>query len=200
MRGANTTFWRIDTFWLIGGPVATPEEILHFWFHELDPQQRFAKDVKLDQKIRDRFLTTYEEATRGQTAEWRVNAQGRLAEIIVLDQFSRNMFRDSAKAFATDVLALKLAQAAVAAGEDRKIPLEQRAFMYMPYMHSEDPQIHELAVELFSQKGLEYNLKYEMMHKKIIDRFGRYPHRNEILGRQSTGEELVFLKEAGSSF
>lgn len=178
----------------------TPQEVIHFWFEELDPKQRFAKSDELDQTIRDRFLQIRQEILNGNTAAWRETPEGRLAEIIVLDQFSRNMFRDSPKAFEGDSLALELAEAAVATGDDMKLPSEQRAFLYMPYMHSEDRHVHEQAVKLFSQKGLEYNLKYEMMHKKIIDRFGRYPHRNQLLGRVSTAEELEFLKEPGSSF
>ena len=161
---------------------------------------RFAKSDELDKKIRDRFLSTYKEVINGKTADWRKTPEGRLAEIIVLDQFSRNMFRNSKQAFAADNLALKLAQEMVKSGDDQKIPLEQRAFVYMPYMHSEDPKVHDEAVKLFSQKGLEIGLKFELLHKKIIDRFGRYPHRNEILGRVSTPEEIEFLKEEGSSF
>lgn len=180
--------------------MTTPQEILHFWFQELDAQKRFAKSDELDQAIRERFLQTYEDVVNDRTASWRTTPEGRLAEIIVLDQFSRNMFRDTAKAFASDGLALELAEAAVAVGDDQKLPPEQRAFIYMPYMHSESRAVHEIAVTLFSQKGLEYNLKYEMMHKKIIDRFGRYPHRNAVLGRASTPEEIAFLKEPGSSF
>lgn len=178
----------------------TPQEILHFWFQELDAKKRFAKDDQLDQTIRTRFLTTYEDVVHGKTAAWRKTPEGRLAEIIVLDQFSRNMFRDSAQAFAEDGLALRLSQAAVAAGDDQKLPLEQRAFVYLPYMHSEDPAVHEQAMKLFAQKGLEDNYRYEIAHKKIIDRFGRYPHRNKALGRVSTAEELEFLKGPGSSF
>ncbi|MBS1970745.1 MAG: DUF924 domain-containing protein [Bdellovibrionales bacterium] len=180
--------------------MATPQEILHFWFQELDAQKRFAKSDELDQTIRDRFLQTYKDVVNDKTASWRTTPEGRLAEIIVLDQFSRNMFRDTAKAFSSDGLALELAEAAVAVGDDQKLPAEQRAFIYMPYMHSESRAVHETAVTLFSQKGLEYNLNYEMMHKKIIDRFGRYPHRNALLGRISTPEETAFLKEPGSSF
>lgn len=180
--------------------MVTANNVLHFWFQELTPNLRFAKSEALDQKIRERFLETFEAALAGKTAEWRKTPEGRLAEIIVLDQFSRNMFRDTAKAFSGDALALQLAQAAVAASDDQKIPIDQRAFLYMPYMHSEDPKVHEHAVELFSQKGLEYNLRFEYAHKKIIDRFGRYPHRNEALGRVSTPEELEFLQEDGSSF
>jgi uncharacterized protein (DUF924 family) len=180
--------------------MVTSEEILHFWFKELDPNMHFAKDATLDLKIKERFLKTYQDIVQGKTAGWRKTPQGRLAEIIVLDQFSRNMFRDSAQSFAADTLALQLAQEAVNSGDDQELPLKQRAFLYMPYMHSEDRKVHEQAVQLFSQKGLEFNLKFEIAHKNIIDRFGRYPHRNVILGRISTPEELSFLKEKGSSF
>lgn len=178
----------------------TPNDILEFWFQELDTKMRFTKDPALDQKIRERYLNIYQDIMNGKTSAWRKSPEGRLAEIIVLDQFSRNMFRDSPQAFAGDELALKLAQEAVASGDDKKLPIEQRSFVYMPYMHSEDAKVHEQAVVLFSQKGLEYSLKYEFMHKKIIDRFGRYPHRNQVLGRVSTAEEVEFLKEPGSSF
>jgi uncharacterized protein (DUF924 family) len=180
--------------------MVTAKEVFEFWFHELDPSMRFAKSAELDQKIRDRFLTAYSDASQGKTSTWRNTPEGRVAEIIVLDQFPRNMFRDSAQSFATDSLALKLATQAVQSGDDQKLPPEQRAFVYMPYMHSEEPKIHEQAVKLFSQTGLENNLKFEFSHKKIIDRFGRYPHRNKILGRASTEDELNFLKEKGSSF
>lgn len=180
--------------------MSTPQDILHFWFKELTPDLRFTKSSELDQKIRDRYLQIHSDIMNGKTTSWRETPEGRLAEIIVLDQFSRNMFRNSAKAFASDELALSLAQLAVQSGDDKKLPLEQRSFIYMPYMHSEDAQIHRLAVELFSQKGLEETLKYEFMHKKIIDRFGRYPHRNKDLNRASTSEEIEFLKQEGSSF
>lgn len=178
----------------------SPQEILQFWFNELTPHARFANDAELDHKIRDRFLSLHADVVAGKAESWRKTPEGRLAEIIVLDQFSRNMFRNLAKAFSFDDMALKLAQECVALGDDQKLSSEQQAFVYMPYMHSEDRQIHEQAVVLFSQKGLEFNLKYEMMHKKIIDRFGRYPHRNQALQRASTAEELEFLKEEGSSF
>ena len=180
--------------------MSTPKAILHFWFEELDPKMHFTKSTELDQIIRDQFLETHISIRNGQTEVWRKTPEGRLAEVIVLDQFSRNMFRDTAQAFATDELALKLAMAAVKNGDDRKFDLQKRVYFYMPYMHSEDRKVHEHAVQLFSQKGLEYSLKFEFMHKSIIDRFGRYPHRNEILKRESTPEEIQFLKEKGSSF
>jgi uncharacterized protein (DUF924 family) len=123
-----------------------------------------------------------------------------LAEIIVLDQFSRNMFRDTAMGFAQDGLALVLAQEAVSQGVDQELSLTQRAFLYMPFMHSESLVIHDLAVKFFSQQGMEGNLDFEFRHKAIIEQFGRYPHRNAVLGRQSTPEELEFLKQPGSAF
>jgi len=123
-----------------------------------------------------------------------------LAEIVALDQFSRNVYRDTARAFAQDALALALAQELVASGQDRSLPLAQRSFAYMPYMHSESALIHAQAVALFSQPGMEDALRFELRHQAIIARFGRYPHRNAILGRISTAEELAFLDEPGSSF
>lgn len=176
------------------------QDILHFWFQELTPADQFTKNPQVDQKIRQRFLPTWEKAIRGELFQWRNEAQGRLAEIIVLDQFSRNMFRDQAQAFAGDPMALILAQEMVAGQWDQKIPVTQRAFIYMPYMHSESLVIHDEASRLFAQDGLQDNLKYEGMHRKIIERFGRYPHRNRALGRASTPEEIEFLKQPGSSF
>jgi uncharacterized protein (DUF924 family) len=136
-----------------------------------------------------------EVATRGGR-----NDDARLAEIIVLDQFTRNIHRDSAAAFANDALALRLAEEAVAAGADLKLPVEERRFVYMPYMHSESAAVHETAMRLFATPGLETNLEFERRHKAIIDRFGRFPHRNALLGRPSTAEEIEFLKQPGSSF
>ena len=176
------------------------QTVLQFWFTELTPQQHFAKDAALDESIRTRFGPTLEAAARCELFTWRATPEGRLAEILVLDQFSRNGYRDTARAFAQDALALALAQELVASGQDRSLPTAQRVFAYMPYMHSESALIHEQALELFAQPGMENNLDFERRHKAIIDRFGRYPHRNAVLGRTSTPEELAFLSEPGSSF
>jgi uncharacterized protein (DUF924 family) len=177
-----------------------PHPILHFWFAELTPSQHFAKDAALDEAIRTRFGATLQADARCELFAWRATPEGRLAEIIVLDQFSRNVHRDTPRAFAQDALALALAQELVASGQDRILAPAQRSFAYMPYMHSESALIHEQAVSLFSQPGLEDNLRFEHAHKAIIDRFGRYPHRNTILGRSSTAQELAFLSGPGSSF
>ena len=180
------------------------QNILHFWFDELTDKQHFAKDAALDELIRSRFGDTLEAAARCELFGWRATPEGRLAEIIVLDQFSRNVYRDTPRAFAQDGLALALAQTLVqglaAQGHDRSLGTAQRRFAYMPYMHSESALIHTEAVQLFDQPGLENNLDFELRHQAIIARFGRYPHRNAILGRASTVEETAFLNEPGSSF
>lgn len=175
-------------------------DILTFWFDELSPKQHFTKDPALDEAMRWRFGSTLEAAARCELFGWRDSAAGRLAEVIVLDQFSRNIFRDTPRAFAQDALALVLAQELVAGGLDRTLPVAQRVFAYMPFMHSESAVIHEQAVQLFSQPGLEGNLEFELRHKAIIDRFGRYPHRNQVLDRASSAPEIAFLGEPGSSF
>jgi len=177
-----------------------PQEILHFWFEELTPKQHFVKDPALDEAIRARFGVTLDAAARCELFAWRTTAQGRLAEIIVLDQFSRNVYRDTPRAFAQDALALMLAQELVASTQERSLSVAQRVFAYMPYMHSESALVHTQAVALFSQPGMESNLDFELRHKAIIDSFGRFPHRNAILSRTSSAEELKFLIEPGSSF
>lgn len=177
-----------------------PRTVLAFWFEEATPAQHFGKDAGFDATIRERFAATHAAAACGELAGWRDTPGGRLAEIIVLDQFSRNLFRDDARAFACDGMALVLAQEAVRAGADRDMPAGRRAFLYMPFMHSESRAIHVQAERLFRQPGLEGNYKFELKHKAIIDRFGRYPHRNDALGRKSTPEETAFLQQPGSSF
>ena len=171
------------------------QAILHFWFTELTPKQHFAKDAALDAAIRTRFSPTLEAAAKCELFAWRATPEGRLAEILVLDQFSCNVYRDTPCAFAQDALALALAQELVASGQDRSLPLAQRVFAYMPYA-----LVHTQAVALFAQPGMQDTLAFELRHKAIIDRFGRYPHRNAVLGRSSTAEELAFLSAPGSSF
>ncbi|MBU0826723.1 MAG: DUF924 domain-containing protein [Gammaproteobacteria bacterium] len=176
------------------------EDILHFWFEELSPAQHFAQEDAIDAMIRVRFGTTWQAAQRCELWSWRATPQGRLAEILVLDQFSRNIHRGSPLAFTQDAQALALAQELVAGQHDGALAPAQRAFAYMPYMHSESAAVHEQALVLFDQPGLENNLKFEVQHRDIIARFGRYPHRNAVLGRTSTAQELAFLEQPGSSF
>jgi uncharacterized protein (DUF924 family) len=176
------------------------DEVLAFWFETLTPQQWWSKNDELDRLISQRFGDLHRRVTKCELFHWRKTAQGRLAEIIVLDQFSRNLFRNQAKAFAQDGQALVLAQEAVASGAQERLTKAQKSVLYLPYMHSESIEIHKLAVELYSESGLEEQLNFELRHKAIIDQFGRYPHRNEVLGRLSTPEEIEFLKQPGTSF
>lgn len=173
--------------------------ILQFWFTEIQPAQHWKKDPAFDQLIAERFGDIHAQAARCELFNWRATPEGRLAEIIVLDQFSRNIYRDQPGAFAQDPLALALAQEAVALGADQALPPAQRGFLYMPYMHSESLLIHDQALPLFESLN-NGQLDFEIKHRDIIVRFGRYPHRNAILGRESTPEELAFLKQPGSSF
>ncbi|MEQ1754021.1 MAG: DUF924 family protein [Micropepsaceae bacterium] len=170
-------------------------DVLTFWFQETAGTQHFAKDTVFDARVKERFLETYCAIVRGEVSSWRDTPQGRLAEIIVLDQFARNMFRNQAQAFLYDPLALALAQEAIRTGDDLKLDVQQRAFVYMPFMHSESAKVHAEAMPLFVRLGEAQTLKYEQAHKAIIDRFGRYPHRNQVLGRLSTEEEIEFIRE-----
>jgi len=177
----------------------TSQDILKFWFEEIESSFWWKKDEAFDQQIRDRFTEVYNHAKTSALFDWRTSADGRLAEVIVLDQFSRNMFRDKAEAFAFDSLALALSQEAVAQGCLDELKPEWRSFLIMPYMHSESLKVHDVAVGLF-EKVSPGSLDFEHKHRDIIVRFGRYHHRNKILGRESTPEEIEFLTQPGSSF
>lgn len=176
------------------------QKVLHFWFEEIDSSYWWKKDEQFDASIKDKFETTLNQARQGELFTWRASAEGRLAEIIVLDQFSRNIYRDTPESFSQDPQALCLAQEAISLGIDKNLDTNQRVFLYMPYMHSESKLIHEEAIRLFEELGNKNNLDFEHKHKVIIDQFGRYPHRNKTLGRESTPEELEFLKKPGSGF
>ena len=176
------------------------QAVLQFWFHEITPAQWWKVDPAFDRLIAERFGPLHEQALKAELYEWRADPHGRLAEVIVLDQFSRHIYRGQRGAFEADPLALALAQEAVAAGADLALSEGERAFLYMPYMHSESPRIHAVAQALFQARASADSHQFELRHKAIIDRFGRYPHRNQVLGRTSTPEELAFLATAGSSF
>ncbi len=174
--------------------------VITFWFETLAPADWWRKNAALDRRIERDFGDAHVAACRCECHDWRREPLGRLAEIIVLDQFSRNIHRGGPAAFANDALAPALAQEAVTAKADAHLSDAQKVFLYMPFMHSESAAIHRWALALYRQPGLENNLGFEEKHKAIIDRFGRYPHRNAVLGRRSSAEESEFLKQPGSSF
>ncbi|WP_406734289.1 DUF924 family protein [Vibrio scophthalmi] len=176
------------------------QQVLDFWFNQLEAKDWFVANQEVDNAIRDQFGDLFKQASQAELFTWRVTPEGRLAEIIVLDQFSRNIYRNTPLAFSQDPLALGLAQEAIRLEADKSLTTIERSFLYMPFMHSESAAIHKQAVVLFSQPGMENNYDFELKHKLIIDRFGRYPHRNAILSRESTTEEIDFLSQPGSSF
>lgn len=176
------------------------QEVINFWFKEIEPARWWVKDITFDREITKRFFEMHQSARQCELVHWRKTALGRLAEIIVLDQFSRNMYRDTPQAFAYDGIALALAQEAIALGADKTFNSIEKSFLYMPFMHSESLVIHKKAVALYQANGIASNVEFELKHKEIIERFGRYPHRNIILNRESTDEEVKFLSQANSSF
>lgn len=171
------------------------EVILNFWFNQLAREQWFKKDLKLDQLIIDKFSLVHHQAISGELSAWRKTARGCLAEVIVLDQFSRNMFRGTPKSFCYDGMALILSQEAIDKAFDQTLSISERSFIYMPFMHSESLQIHQQALLLFSERDFAHTLEFEKKHFDIVERFGRYPHRNKILGRSSTVLEEQFLMQ-----
>ncbi|NQZ01478.1 MAG: DUF924 domain-containing protein [Bdellovibrionales bacterium] len=175
-------------------------DVIQFWFEDLQPKQWFTKDNKLDLEIKQKFEDSIKAAKQGELFSWRQSAEGRLAEIIVLDQLTRNAYRGLPECFEADPIAVVLSQEAYFGNHYLQVDESRRSFFFMPLMHSESKAVHELALEVFSMPGYEGTLEYEMKHKAIIDRFGRYPHRNEVLGRESTAEEIEFLGQPGSSF
>jgi uncharacterized protein (DUF924 family) len=175
--------------------VASPEEVLSFW-REAGPDRWFTRDEAFDNSIRECFLATYEAAARGELADWEATAEGALALVIVLDQFPRNMFRGEARTYAADALARAAANTALKRGYDLDVPEAERGFFFLPFMHSENLVDQNRCVELYRAAGDE-NLKYALEHRDIIRRFGRFPHRNAILGRTSSPEEQAFLAEGG---
>jgi uncharacterized protein (DUF924 family) len=175
------------------------QRVLDFWY-SLKPAQWFKKDTDLDNQIRDQFFETWQQAAAGELSPWRNTLEGRLAEIIVLDQFSRNLFRGQATAFARDGMALVLSQEALRHDDYSELSKDRAKFLIMPFMHSESKAIQAQSVKLFKELGEESSLDYAEKHKAIIDQFGRYPHRNQALGRESTASEKEFLKQPGSSF
>lgn len=178
-------------------PDTTPAEVLAFW-REAGPQRWFAKDEAFDARFRERFLPAHEAAARGELGAWAGSAEGALALLILLDQFPRNAFRGSARMFATDAQALSIAHQAIAAGLDRRVEEGLRNFFYLPFQHSEDPAEQRRGEALSAHLG-EETAKWARIHREIIERFGRFPHRNALLGRETTREEQAFLDAGGFS-
>jgi uncharacterized protein (DUF924 family) len=204
--------------------MASAQEILEFWFEHLDDSQKihhslphvrkwFTKNAQFDNTIRERFETDLINARQGQYKAWEHSAIGCLALILLFDQFSRNLYRNTPAMFATDSVALDLTRRCIEEGLDNQLPLIYRVFLYMPLMHAEDLEVQELSMKAFqilvdesklkspqSVPYFEYTLAYAKRHRDIIKQFGRFPHRNKILARPSTAEEEIFLTKPGSSF
>jgi uncharacterized protein (DUF924 family) len=176
--------------------IATPDEVLAFW-RAAGEQKWFAKDEVFDTEIKARFLPTYEAAAAGQLSNWETSAEGALALTIALDQFPRNIFRRDARAFVADPIARDVADRALARGFDRQVPAEERLFFYLPFEHSESIPDQERCCELIRALGNEDLLRWAELHADIIRRFGRFPHRNAVLGRTTTPEEREFLDNDG---
>ncbi len=180
-----------------GAEASDAEAILAFWLDELEPEQWFKRDDAVDQAIRDRFLPVYERVIAGnyqELAAWGQSARGSLAVLVLLDQFPRNLFRGSPRSFESDAKALELSEAAVDLGHDMQIDGPARCFIYMPMEHAEDLAVQERCCELMARTGDPDYVKYAEIHRDIIAQFGRFPHRNAVLGRETTPEETDFLK------
>lgn len=170
-------------------------DIIDFWFEEVLPSQWFKVDDALDLKMTEKYIALHSSVVAGEYSYWRNEPLGRLAEILVIDQFSRNIYRDDPKSFINDPMALALAQECIRGEYHKNFSPEQKLFLYLPFMHSESKVIHNTALLLYSETGLEDNLDFELQHKEVIEKFGRFPTRNFILGRQSTSEEIEYLKQ-----
>lgn len=177
-------------------------EVLEFWFLELTPADWFTQSDELDASIAERFGKVLEQAAQGSLDHWADTVRGRLALIIVLDQFSRNVFRGTANSYAQDRRAQSLTLAAIESGEDENLGINERQFLYMPLMHAEDLQLQALSVKKFADlvASAERIAAFAKDHREIIDRFGRFPYRNAQLGRKNDSEERAFIEEEGNPF
>lgn len=176
------------------------EDVIRFWFVDHGSDDWFSSSEAFDAELAAAFADTHAAVAQGEAWSWREAPEGRLAEILVLDQFSRQLFRGSARAFASDSMALALAQEAVAGGHDKALDPQKRMFLYMPYMHSESLVVHEEALRLFTDLDNENILKFEIAHADCLRRFGRYPRRNAALGRESTAEEKAYIADGDGMF
>ena len=181
--------------------VATAEEVLCFWFEECRPEQWFTKDDAFDRRLAAQFAATVDAAAGGGLDSWADSAEGCLALCLVLDQFPRNLYRDDPRAYALDERARAAARTALDRGYDLALPTERRVFVYLPFEHSEDLDDQHLSVSLCRERtGSDAYTDYAVRHLEVIERFGRFPHRNAVLGRTNTEEEIAFLAQEGSRF
>jgi uncharacterized protein (DUF924 family) len=177
---------------------ATAQAVHAFWFKEATPAQWFVRNPAFDKIVSERFCATHQAACEARLDDWQTSPLSALALILLLDQFSRNLYRDDARAFAQDALALEASKQALARGFDQLRPDREKAFFYMPFMHAENLAAQEQSVVLFqADQSVSDNLRYAIEHHEIIARFGRFPHRNQVLGRTSTPEEIAYLNAGG---
>jgi uncharacterized protein (DUF924 family) len=170
-----------------------PDQVLQFWFSESARKRWFRSTPAFDTEIRERFESAWQAARDGRLTDWEQTASGALALVIVLDQFPLNMYRNQALGFSTEPTSRDVAECAIERDFDNRLTVEQKAFLYLPFMHSEDLRDQDRSVALFAAAGLEDNLIWAHHHREIIVRFGRFPHRNAILDRISTADELAWL-------
>ena len=169
------------------------QDLIDFWFSDETSQYWFKSTKAFDARLLDSYADTWQQAKQGKLDDWQQSATGSLVLVIVLDQFPLNMFRGMAKSFSTEVQSRSVARSAIEKAYDQELPTNQKSFLYMPFMHSEDLADQALGIELFSQPGLENNLRFARHHYDIVERFGRFPHRNSILGRESSEAEVAYL-------
>lgn len=176
------------------------KEVIDFWFHPQHLPLHFAEDHEFDEKIRTKFLQTWEKASEGLLVDWRNHIRGRLAEIIVLDQFSRNLWRNDIRTYTQDKMAIALAQEVINHPDYDKLSPEEKKYILLPFMHSESLELHDWAFKYYEELGDEELIHYENMHRQVLEEFGRYPYQNKDLGRESTAEELKILQEKKDGF
>jgi uncharacterized protein (DUF924 family) len=196
---------------------ASKQDILKFWFQEADSKRLdfsmkrwFEPNKKFDAEIKSKFFSTIEDALNGKLDDWAATIDGSIALILIYDQFTRNIYRNSATAYTGDCRALEIAKNVITLGHDEELPLLQRLFLYLPFMHAENKMTQEQSVELYKKlvgdspssvkKYFSESLEFAKKHKEVIDKFGRFPHRNKDLGRESTKEEIEFIKKKGRGF
>lgn len=180
--------------------VATWKEVIDFWFDPEHLPLHFVEDEEFDEKIRSKFLDTWKAASEGLLVDWRKSIKGRLAEIIVLDQFSRNLWRNDIRTYTQDKMAIALAQEVVNHPNYNQLSTVEKKYILLPFMHSESLELHDWANKYYVELGDEELMYYEKLHREVLEEFGRYPYQNKDLGRESTPEELKVLEEKADGF